>query len=96
VIGAKVLLEMFEKYNDQWVVEMLFPHLYDWLNFFLTYRREQPRGWLVCHVGFRQPLTPFHLHAGLICLGSGPSGDSHNMQVRHVSAHVLRLLTAWA
>jgi hypothetical protein len=29
-VGSKVLLEMYKKYNDTWMVELLFDDLYDW------------------------------------------------------------------
>lgn len=29
-VGSKILLEMFKKYNESWIVELLFDDLYDW------------------------------------------------------------------
>ena len=38
-LGAKVLLEMFQRYQDTWVVELLYPDLYDQLEWFWRERR---------------------------------------------------------
>ena len=38
-LGAKVLLEMFTKHNDSWIVELLYPDLFDWLDWFWRERR---------------------------------------------------------
>lgn len=43
-IGAKVLLEMFKKQRDKWVVELLFDDLLDWSNWFLAKRKLEPLG----------------------------------------------------
>ena len=29
-VGGRVLLELFERFNDTWIVELLFDHLLDW------------------------------------------------------------------
>lgn len=41
-IGSKVLLEIFEKYQDKWIVELLFDDLLDWSNWFLAKRQLPP------------------------------------------------------
>eukprot|EP01062_Namystynia_karyoxenos_P016792 TRINITY_DN16186_c0_g1_i1.p1 TRINITY_DN16186_c0_g1~~TRINITY_DN16186_c0_g1_i1.p1 ORF type:complete len:784 (+),score=289.83 TRINITY_DN16186_c0_g1_i1:70-2352(+) len=46
-IGAKVLLEIYRKYKDDWLVELLFDDLLDWSNWFLSVRTLQPLG-LIC------------------------------------------------
>lgn len=43
-VGAKVLLELFLKYNDTWIVEALFDDLVDWNDWFVAKRVLQPRG----------------------------------------------------
>jgi hypothetical protein len=43
-VGAKVLLELYEKYNDKWVVEALFDDLLDWNDWFFENRFLQPFG----------------------------------------------------
>lgn len=37
-VGSKVLLEMYRKYGDAWLVELLFDDLLDWSNWFYTSR----------------------------------------------------------
>ena len=49
-IGAKVLLKMYERYGDKWIVELLFDDLLDWSNWFMAKRRLEPLG-LICHGG---------------------------------------------
>ena len=41
-VGSKVLLQMFRKYNESWVVELLFADLLDWNNWFERARRLPP------------------------------------------------------
>lgn len=43
-IGAKVLLEMYRKYADAWLVELLFDDLYQWNTWFLSSRALGPLG----------------------------------------------------
>lgn len=43
-IGSKVLLELFERHGDRWIVELLFDDLLDWSNWFLQARRLKPLG----------------------------------------------------
>ena len=46
-VGSKVLLELFRKYNDAWLVELLFDDLLDWSNWFVAARTRKPLG-LIC------------------------------------------------
>jgi hypothetical protein len=41
-LGSKVLLEMYKKYSDKWIVELLFDDLLDWNNWFVAQRRLAP------------------------------------------------------
>eukprot|EP00966_Prymnesium_polylepis_P252879 5845805-Prymnesium_polylepis.1 len=41
-VGAKVLLEMYNKFGDDWLVELLFDDLIDWSNWFHENRRLPP------------------------------------------------------
>ena len=41
-VGSKILLEMFRKYKETWIVELLFDDLYDWNGWFETARRLAP------------------------------------------------------
>eukprot|EP00301_Raphidiophrys_heterophryoidea_P017925 c2923_g1_i1.p1 GENE.c2923_g1_i1~~c2923_g1_i1.p1 ORF type:complete len:932 (-),score=169.29 c2923_g1_i1:264-3059(-) len=41
-IGAKVLLEMYNKYHDTWIVEYLFDDLLDWVTWYRNSRRLLP------------------------------------------------------
>eukprot|EP00051_Salpingoeca_urceolata_P014957 m.191191 g.191191 ORF g.191191 m.191191 type:complete len:939 (+) comp18245_c0_seq1:119-2935(+) len=43
-VGSKVVLELYKKYKDAWVVELLFDDLLDWSNWFLSNRVLQPAG----------------------------------------------------
>eukprot|EP00536_Pseudo-nitzschia_multiseries_P006755 jgi/Psemu1/324467/estExt_fgenesh1_pg.C_1470007 len=43
-VGAKVLLELFRKYNDTWIVEALWDDLLDWNDWFVTNRKLEPFG----------------------------------------------------
>ena len=43
-IGAKVLLELYRKHKDKWVVRLLFDDLLDWSNWFVSARTLQPLG----------------------------------------------------
>ena len=47
MIGAKVVLEIYKKYGDEWVVELLLNDLIDWHDWFATYRILEPAG-LIC------------------------------------------------
>ena len=47
MIGAKVLLEIYRKYEDKWIVELLINDLIDWHDWFATYRILAPKG-LIC------------------------------------------------
>ena len=38
-VGGRVLLELFERFNDTWIVELLFDHLLDWNKWQWTNRR---------------------------------------------------------
>ena len=44
MIGAKVVLELYRKFNDKWIVELLLNDLIDWHDWFATYRILQPKG----------------------------------------------------
>ena len=46
-IIKQVLLEIYKKHRDAWVVELLINDLIDWHNWFATYRILAPKG-LVC------------------------------------------------
>jgi len=41
-IGSKVLLEIFKRYGDKWLVELLFDDLLDWSNWFIQKRFLPP------------------------------------------------------
>lgn len=43
-VGAKVLHELYRKYNDKWIVEALFDDLLDWNNWFMENRMINPPG----------------------------------------------------
>lgn len=43
-IGAKVLLELFKKYNDTWIVELLYDDLMEWNAWFVEERMFGPLG----------------------------------------------------
>lgn len=43
-VGAKVLLELFRKYHDKWIVEALFDDLLDWNDWFMERRLVDPTG----------------------------------------------------
>lgn len=43
-IGAKVMLEMYKKYNDTWLVELLYDDLVAWSDFFVAERTLGPLG----------------------------------------------------
>lgn len=47
MIGAKVLLEIYKKWGDKWIVDLLLDDLIDWHNWFHTYRRLPPKD-LIC------------------------------------------------
>ena len=46
-IGSKVTLELYRKYQDKWLVELLLDDLLDWNNWFVEKRTLQPAG-LIC------------------------------------------------
>lgn len=41
-VGSKILHEMFLKYNETWIVELLFDDLFDWNNWFVATRTLSP------------------------------------------------------
>ena len=43
-IGAKVLLEMYNKFKDEWIVELLFDDLAAWNDWFVAERMLGPLG----------------------------------------------------
>lgn len=43
-VGAKALLQLFKKYKDTWIVELLFDDLLDWSNWFMRRRLLPPLG----------------------------------------------------
>ena len=43
-IGAKVMLEMYKKYNDTWLVELLYDDLVAWNSWFVAERMLGPLG----------------------------------------------------
>ena len=47
MIGAKVVLELYEKFKDEWIVELLLNDLIDWHDWFHTYRLLPPLN-MVC------------------------------------------------
>ena len=47
MIGAKVVLELYRKYGDKWIVDLLLNDLIDWHDWFATYRILAPAG-LIC------------------------------------------------
>ena len=47
MIGAKVVLELYEKFKDAWIVELLLNDLIDWHDWFHTYRLLPPLN-MVC------------------------------------------------
>lgn len=42
-----MLQAIYSKYGEQWLVDVLYDDLYDWLDFMWNHRREQPLG-LIC------------------------------------------------
>jgi len=46
-IGANVLLKLYNKFGDRWLVELLFDDLLDWHDWFVAFRVLQPAG-LLC------------------------------------------------
>eukprot|EP01045_Picozoa_sp_COSAG04_P000667 COSAG04_NODE_17_length_40288_cov_9.152728_23_plen_1697_part_00 len=48
--GGKVLLELFRRFGDEWIVELLFPDLLAWHDWSWTYRRL-PSGLATCGAG---------------------------------------------
>ena len=47
MIGAKIVLELYRKFNDKWIVDLLLNDLIDWHDWFATYRILKPKG-LIC------------------------------------------------
>ena len=41
-VGSKILLEMYKKHNDTWMVQLLFDDLYDWNTWYNQSRRLAP------------------------------------------------------
>lgn len=54
VIGARVLQALFKKYEDNWLVDLLYDDIYDWLDFMWNNRRESPLN-LICLGSDRDP-----------------------------------------
>lgn len=46
-IGAKVLHEIFTRWQEPWIVELLFEDCYDWVQWFFRRRRGDPNGLIV-------------------------------------------------
>lgn len=57
-IGAKVLLELYKKHKDRWVVEVLFDDLVDWNDWVLDHRILQPEGLVALGSHSAQYLDP--------------------------------------
>ena len=68
-VGAKVVLELFKKYGDKWMVEVVFDDLLDWNSWFLANRVLKPAGLIA--------LGSFNTEAA--AQGQG-QGGSNNMQ----------------
>ena len=68
-VGAKVVLELFKKYGDKWMVEVVFDDLLDWNSWFLRRRVLKPAGLIA--------LGSFNAEAA--AQGQG-QGGSNNMQ----------------
>eukprot|EP01079_Euglenida_sp_SAG-EU17-18_P002855 gene2855-3450_t len=85
-IGAKVLLEMYTKYKDQWLVKLLFDDLLDWSNWFLKARRLDPLG-LIC-LGSADGMQGARYESGLdnspMYDGNFWDEDTHLMQLYDV------------
>ena len=68
MMGAKVLLEMYRKFGDLWLVQLLFDDLLDWNNWSLRERTMEPLD-LIVHIldnicidcSFNVPLWFIHL-----------------------------------
>ena len=60
-VGAKVLQDLYNRYGDKWIVELVFDDLLDWQNFFLRERLLKPLE-LVC-LGSYNPIADQD-HAG--------------------------------
>ena len=43
-IGAKILLELYRRYNDSWIVEALWEDLVEWNDWFMRERLLEPLG----------------------------------------------------
>jgi hypothetical protein len=84
-IGAKVLLELYKKWQDEWVIELLFDDLLDWSNWFVQ-RRLLPPARLVA-LGSTGGMHAARLESGL----------DDSVRPRHaapsVRPHCIRVLT---
>jgi hypothetical protein len=66
-VGAKTLLDLYKKWGDRWVVELLFDDLLDWSNWFIRRRLLPPLDLGSAGRGVKggfdppeHPLTSFH------------------------------------
>jgi putative isomerase len=53
-VGGKVMLELYNKYNETWPIEVVFDDLLDWHNWFLQNRILQPAGLVALGSYFQQ------------------------------------------
>ena len=97
MIGAKVVLELYRKYGDKWIVDLLLNDLIDWHDWFATYRILAPAG-LICLGSNPVPgdsywapntLNSAKLESGLdnspMWDGSAFNATSHQMQLYELS-----------
>jgi hypothetical protein len=63
-VGSRVLLQMWRKRRERWIVELLYDDLLDWNNWFDAQRRLKPLGigCLGSAEGSCAPPTPTHAH----------------------------------
>lgn len=71
-LAAKCLLEMFKRHRDKWIVELLYPVLYDWLDWFWRKRRVGI-GLIVLGSDVGLPTRP-HRHLEASAAGSWDAG----------------------
>ncbi|VEU36710.1 unnamed protein product [Pseudo-nitzschia multistriata] len=57
-VGAKILLELFRKYNETWIVEALWDDLLDWNDWFMMHRRLDPFGLIALGSYYKASLHP--------------------------------------
>ena len=57
IVGAKVLSEIFHKFNERWIVDLLYPDLFDWLDWFFRKRREPPLNLIVLGSNSNLPVS---------------------------------------